>query len=154
MSQDQSSKGGVSQWLWIPALVALLFACWFCSNIRVIVRLATAQADQPPCESGVWVQQEDGSPICQPSNAGEPNVVTLYATYRFGATEEYATPMHAAQTAQAKLGNRPVKVYCDQQIWDTNLDSLIAELGKNTIFGVPENSFCLQGGYIEIWPAQ
>lgn len=148
---DQGSKSWIPAWLWIPAIIIMLLALGFC---RISIRPVPVQATQPPCESGVWVQQEGGAPVCQPVNAGEPNAVTIYAAARFGADEEYATPILAAQAAREKLGNRPVKVYCDQSTWDTDLDSFIAELGKDTIFGVARDNFCQNGGYIEAWPTQ
>lgn len=146
MSDSTSPKKDNTR-IWVVCIGIILFCC-LCG--RWEIRLTSSSNNSSP----VFVQQEGGHPVTQPTNVGEPNTYTLYATYHFGNDQEYASPLAAAQAAQAKFGNRPIKVYCDDLAWDSTLDTFIAELGKETIFGVPKDNFCQNGGYIEAWPVQ
>ena len=128
--------------------ICLLFSLLVVS-CSVRVRPASGQT---PCPSGVWVQAENGQPICQPQNTDRSNDTTLYATYHFGMNAEYSSISSAASTARDKLGNRPVSIHCDKRVWESDLNGIIAQLDTDTIFGIAKADFCKNGGYIETWP--
>ena len=152
---NQPKKDNLTLWLTIAFIVFTACNWLLWGTPFPFLRIRAIQSTElPPCASNVWVQEEGKAPVCQPANIDEPGAVTFYATYPFGTDQEYANPLAAAQAAHAKLGNRSIKVYCDDLAWDSTLDTFIAELGKETIFGVPKDNFCQNGGYIEAWPIE
>jgi len=90
-------------------------------------------------------------PLYQSEEGQEPMIFN----FSFGKDDPYATTTaEAATKLLEEYGDQPAKVYCGELMWDTTLEALIAELGKEMVFGIPKSSFCTDGGLIEIRPSQ
>jgi hypothetical protein len=154
MKEEQDSGSGFL-YLWVlAAIVVIIFGCTHC-NFGVRVLPNTPKATEQVCESGTLVKEEGGQAVCQPVENGKPaGSLTFLKMFHFGAGKDYATALQAAQTAQKELGKRSAYVYCDELHWKTDLDYLVAELQKDTIFGISKDTFCLNGGDIEVLPAE